>query len=71
METINYYNLNADYYIKDTINSNMTELYSLFEKHIKPKSTILDLGFGSARDLLYFKNKGYITYGIDPCLEFF
>ncbi len=70
METINYYNLNAHSYIKDTINSNMAELYSLFEKHIKPKSTILDLGFGSARDLLYFKNKGYITYGIDPCSEF-
>ena len=28
---------------------------------LKPNSKILDVGFGSGRDSLYFKNKGYIV----------
>lgn len=37
----------------------------------KDNNTILDLGFGSARDMLYFKSLGFSVYGIDPCLNFY
>ena len=37
-----------------------------FQKKIK----ILDVGFGSGRDSLYFKNKGYNVYSIDTVKEF-
>ena len=30
----------------------------------------MDLGFGSARDSLYFKSKGYLVTSIDPIKEF-
>ena len=37
-----------------------------FQKKIK----ILDIGFGSGRDSLYFKNKGFNVYSIDNVKEF-
>ena len=48
----------------------MKEYYEIFEKYLKPNSKILDVGFGSGRDSLYFKNKGYIVTSIDPIKEF-
>ena len=48
----------------------MKEFYEIFEKYLKPNSKILDVGFGSGRDSLYFKNKGYTVYAIDPIKEF-
>lgn len=65
-----YYEENAAKYIKSTISSDMSSLYSLFEKYIPRIGTILDLGFGSGRDLLYFRKQGYETYGVDPSLSF-
>ena len=48
----------------------MKEHYEVFESYLKPNSTILDVGFGSGRDSLYFKNKGYRVYSIDHIKEF-
>lgn len=66
----NYYEENSAKYIESTISSDMSSLYSLFEKYIPRIGTILDLGFGSGRDLLYFRKQGYETYGVDPSLSF-
>ena len=54
-----YYQENAKEYIGKTINADMSSLYSKFEKYLRPGSKILDLGFGSGRDSLYFLSKGY------------
>lgn len=65
---MNYYNENGIEYIKNTINCDMSNLYNLFFKYINPKAKkILDIGFGSGRDMIYFKNKGYDVFGIDSC----
>ncbi len=32
---------------------------------LKPKATILDIGCGSGRDLLWLKNKGYTPTGFE------
>lgn len=65
-----FYELNSKEFIDSTINCDMTNQYRLFEKYLSPiAKTILDLGFGSGRDLLYFSKK-YEVYGIDPSENF-
>lgn len=69
METIDFYNNNAQDYFDFTVNANMEEQYTVFLKHIKREGKILDFGCGSGRDALYFKNAGYDTYAIDGSEE--
>lgn len=65
-----YYSKYCEEFIDGTINCNMKELYTFFEKYLPNKSTkILDLGFGSGRDSLYFQKK-YDVYSLDPAIEF-
>lgn len=61
----NYYNRNADSYITDTMDVDMTDIYDVFEKYVSKGSKVLDLGFGSGRDTLHFLNKGYEVVSID------
>ena len=67
---MSYYKEHAKEFIEDTFNCDMSEQYRFFEKHFKGEGTILDIGFGSGRDSLYFKSKGYEVYAIDPEEEF-
>jgi SAM-dependent methyltransferase len=67
---MNYYNKHAKEYINNTKDVDMKEYYDIFESYLNPNSKILDVGFGSGRDSLYFKNKGYEVYSIDPIKEF-
>jgi len=48
----------------------MKEYYELFESYLKPNCKILDVCFGSGRDSLSFKSKGYEVVSIDPIKEF-
>lgn len=68
--SMSYYKEHAKEFINDTFECDMSEQYRFFEKHLKEKGTILDLGFGSGRDSLYFLNKGYEVFAIDPEEEF-
>jgi SAM-dependent methyltransferase len=65
-----YYEKNAESFIVNTKECDMQNQYSLLDKHLKDRSKILDLGFGSGRDMLYFKSNGYEVYGIDYSEEF-
>lgn len=67
---MNYYNKHAKEYINNTKDVDMKEYYEIFESYLKPNFKILDVGFGSGRDSLYFKNKGYEVVSIDPIKEF-
>lgn len=66
-----YYKVHSNDYIYKTYNCDLSKLYSLFIKYL-PINTkkILDIGFGSARDMLYFKSNGYDVYGIDSEVSF-
>lgn len=59
-----YYTKHLNDFINDTTNTDMSTIYKLFEKYLTKQTKILDIGFGSARDMLYF-NQNYDVYGID------
>lgn len=59
-----YYSEHSSEYIASTIGIDMSPVYALFEPLLNGKR-ILDVGFGSGRDMLYFKSKGYEVFGID------
>jgi SAM-dependent methyltransferase len=66
-----YYEEHAKDFIDNTINCDMSVQYNFFEKDLsKEAKRIMDLGFGSGRDSLYFKSKGYKVTSIDPTKEF-
>ena len=68
--TKQYYSTNYKGYISSTQNVDMTEHYSHFLPYLAQGTKILDVGFGSGRDMLYFANKGYDVVGVDNVVEF-
>lgn len=68
--TKNYYETNAIDFIDNTKDADMHVAYELFEKYLKPNSLIIDLGFGSGRDSIYFHNKGYNVISSEICEAF-
>ena len=63
--TKEYYEKNAKDFFDSTVSVDMESHYSRFLKYIPENASILDLGCGSGRDLLNFKNLGYTVMGID------
>lgn len=69
---MSFYDKNFKEYIENTKYCDMSTQYLFFEKHLKKNSeTILDIGFGSCRDMIHFKEKGYDVFGIDPTKAFY
>lgn len=60
-----YYQEHCNEYIESTIHVDMKDKYDMIEKYLHKGDRILDVGFGSARDMLYFASKGYQVSGID------
>ncbi len=48
----------------------MSLLHQLLLKYIPPKSTLLDIGFGSGRDIDFLYTNGYDVWGLDPSVKF-
>lgn len=67
--TIDYYNKNAEDFYTGTVDADMSEMYSHFEKYLKEGDTLLDCGCGSGRDSRYFLSKGFDVYAIDASEE--
>ncbi|MBR8748603.1 hypothetical protein IX317_000262 [Fusobacterium sp. DD29] len=64
--SIKFYDDNADNFFNNTVNADMKNLYSQFEKYLKYNSgEILDLGCGSGRDSKYFIEKGFKVTALD------
>jgi SAM-dependent methyltransferase len=64
-----YYNHNAKRFIDNTLNIDMSDLYSRFTKNLPDSGIVLDIGCGSGRDLKYFKNNGFEVLGLEPSEE--
>lgn len=65
MKTIDYYNHHAEEFANSTLHVEMESLYQPFLALLPEHAHILDLGCGSGRDSLAFKNKGYRIDAID------
>lgn len=65
MKTIDYYNQYADEFTQATLYVDMESLYQPFLEKLPNNAHILDLGCGSGRDTLAFKNKGYTVEAMD------
>lgn len=68
-KTLDYYNSNADSFVLGTINADMMIIQNRFIKYIPSGGKILDLGCGSGRDSLYFKQQGYSVTAVDGSVE--
>lgn len=61
----NYYDKNAECFITDTANVDMTEHYEKFLHWIPKGGSIIDAGCGSGRDTLAFEQMGYDVRAFD------
>lgn len=68
-KTIDYYNNNADEFFESTVNADMCDQYSLFEKCLPDHARVLDCGCGSGRDTKYFLKRGYAVEAFDASQE--
>ena len=69
MDTIEYYNKNAQEYFNSTVGADMDDQHEVFMKFVKRAGRILDFGCGSGRDAKFFKEKGYDVVALDGSEE--
>lgn len=60
-----YYNENAQNMIERTLKLDLHPIYDRFEIYLQKGDKILDVGFGSGRDSIYFRSCGYDVVSID------
>ena len=65
MGTQEYYDTHGQRLLQEYQQANMIELHQLLKKHIPPHSKVLDIGFGSMRELVYLHSLGHDIWGID------
>ncbi len=65
-----YYEENAKEYIASTIATDMSSAYRMVRRYLPDNGCVLDVGFGSARDMIFFRKEGYHVTGIDNCAAF-
>lgn len=70
MNTIDFYNSNSSQLIDRYDNADMSSLHQLFLTYIPYQSSVLDIGFGSGRDLQFLHDNNYDIWGIDPSSKF-
>lgn len=64
-KTLDDYDINALKFFESTFKVDMESLYLPFLRYLPDHAFILDLGCGSGRDTLAFKNKGYQVAATD------
>lgn len=70
MKSMNYYEDHAEEYLFQVRKVDMSSLYVIFLSYLPKKAKILDVLFGSCRDMAYFSSLGYEVEGIDSCKSF-
>lgn len=68
--TLLYYSRNAEEFIKNTQNVDMTAIQNAFSSLLPQNAHILDFGCGSGRDSLAFLQNGFFVDAVDACAEF-
>jgi len=68
-KNLDYYDINVLKFFESTLKVDMESLYQPFLRYLPDHAFILDLGCGSGRDTLAFKNKGYQVEATDYSKE--
>ncbi len=68
--TISFYENNANELISQYERANMSDLYTFLLENLLPEKRVLDIGFGSGRDLYFLQNHDFDIWGIDPSQNF-
>ena len=63
-----YYEAHASEYFELTYEVGLNATWDLLSSKLRPRSSILDLGSGSGRDLRYFSTRGFNVVGLDYSL---
>ena len=69
MNTINYYDANAQSFYDRTIGTDMSHMYTKFLNLLPNKACILDAGCGSGRDSKFFLKLGHEITAFDASTE--
>ncbi len=64
-QTIDFYNANAEQYVAETSNLDVSDHRNRFLNFIPDGGQILDLGCGSGRDSRFFIDRGYSVTAVD------
>ncbi len=67
--TIHFYNQNAQRFFDETVDVNMNSIQDDFLRLLPPHADVLDVGCGSGRDALYFKQQGCNVQALDASQE--
>ena len=67
--TIDYYNTHADEYYQSTVAADLDAARKKFAAYLQPEARIIDVGCGSGRDVLAFRDMGFNAEGIDASEE--
>lgn len=68
--TISYYSNHAHSLIPSYESADMSKLHTTLLEYLTPSSKVMDIGFGSGRDLDFLQRNGFNIWGIDPSQEF-
>lgn len=63
--TIDYYNTHAEEYYQSTVTADLDAARKKFAEYLKPEARIIDVGCGSGRDVVAFRDMGFNAEGID------
>lgn len=69
-QTQQFYEQNSHALIERYDAADMSALHQLLAKYIPHNSKVIDIGFGSGRDLVFLRSQGHNVYGIDPVEAF-
>lgn len=69
MNSIKYYDQNAEDFYNRTIHADVSSLYKKFLNYIKPSSKILDAGCSIGRDAKFFSTLGHNVTAFDDSIE--
>lgn len=68
-ESFNFYDEHSEQFIENTLNVDMSSLYSKFTAYLPKNAKVLDAGCGSGRDTLAFLKMGYEVSAFDASNE--
>ena len=68
--TLDFYDNNAIELIDKYDHADLKQLHNIFKKYINKKDTVLDIGFGSGRDLIMIESITPDIFGLDSCATF-